>query len=136
MVATMLQVVIGVLFIVSTSALVAQVDDYIQDRNCKLNYIRPSKPSCVRASDMQCFPFGTDNTYHCTSIEQWQWVNPNSIHSYAPGVNPFPIHRKTLHGEDTQKTVWAYTGSIHQADAYQIYGPDAQVLYFSLSPYL
>lgn len=43
--------------------------------------------------------------------------------SYAPGVLP-PSHRRITHkGDAKRKLVWAYTGDIRQALAFEIYGP-------------
>jgi hypothetical protein len=44
--------------------------------------------------------------------------------SYAPGVLP-PAHRRITHtGDAKRKLVWAYTGDIRQALAFEVYGPD------------
>jgi hypothetical protein len=110
------------------SAIVAQVHDYINNQECKQAYIRPNRPACVAKG--QCFPAGTDAKHQCTTITHWQWQdtrNPSGVNNYAPGVNPYPIHRITATGDDAQKVVWAYTGSIHQGEAYQVYRPDGQV---------
>jgi len=55
------------------------------------------------------------------------------LNSYAPGVLP-PAHRRMTHkGGDKRKLVWAYTGDIRQALAYEIYGPKEQVTVESLT---
>ena len=113
---------------------VAQVHEYIGDSECLEMYIRKSAPACVRARDSRCFAHGTDAENGCVSIDRWQWqdfsVDPAHEGAYAyhaPGVNPYPLHRRTHAGSDTQKVVWAYTGSIRQGEAYQVYLPDGQV---------
>ena len=79
-----------------------QVHDYIANEAC-LEYIRKSAPVCV--ADGKCFPHGTDAVNGCVSRSLWQWQdlsNPEGAYSYhAPGVNPYPIHRKTHAGADT-----------------------------------
>ena len=95
---------------------VALVHDYIADTNCKENYIRKHKPACLR--DGQCFPAGTETSNNCVTHQQWQWhdvSDPFKPMVYAPGVNPSPIKRVTANGNDAQKLVWGYTGSIRQA---------------------
>lgn len=121
--------VLTVLVAVAYSANVAQVHDYIQDAHCKTQYIRRSKPACV-SNNGRCFPYGTDRVNNCTSVDMWQWqdLTPNATRPFhAPGVNPYPLNRQTHVGDDKQKVVWAYTGSIHQGEAYQVYLPDGQV---------
>lgn len=49
------------------------------------------------------------------------------MRSYAPGVLPPPHQRMTHNGGDKRKLIWAYTGDIRQALAYEIYGHDHQV---------
>jgi len=105
---------------------IAQVHDYIADENCKVHYIRRSRPACVSAKG-QCFPYGTSKENNCVDIKQWQWQNFETGAKYAPGVNPLPNQRITHNGDDTQKIVWAYTGSIFQGEAYQVYLPEGQV---------
>jgi len=112
----------------NNAANVLQVHDYISDAHCLEAYIRRSAPVCVR--DGKCFPHGTDAANGCTSHTIWQWqdITSDGPYSYhAPGVNPYSIHRKTHAGADTQKVVWAYTGSIKQGEAYQVYLPEGQV---------
>jgi hypothetical protein len=46
---------------------------------------------------------------------------------YAPGVLP-PAHRRITHmGDNKKNTIWAYTGDIRQALAFEVYGPKEQV---------
>ncbi len=99
---------------------ISKVHDYIADENCKVHYIRRSRPACVSAKG-QCFPYGTSKENNCVDIKQWQWQNFETGAKYAPGVNPLPNQRITHNGDDTQKIVWAYTGSIFQGEAYQVF---------------
>jgi hypothetical protein len=118
----------AVLALIATSALanVAQVHDHINDKNCLTNYIRKSAPACV--ANGKCFPHGTEAANGCKNAKQWQWQDhSHGGRSYAPGVLP-PPHQRTTHlGADKKKVVWAYTGSIRQGLAYEVYGPEGQV---------
>lgn len=99
--------------------------DYIQNEHCKVNYIRRQQPACV--ANGQCFPHGTSAVNNCEDITMWQWQNYETGAKYAPGVHPLPNQRLTHNGGDEQKVVWAYTGSIFQGEAYQVYLPEGQV---------
>jgi len=101
------------------------VHDYIQNENCKVHYIRGQRPACV--GNGECFPYGTSLENKCENIEQWQWQNFETGEKYAPGSHPLPNKRVTHNGGDQQKIVWAYTGSIFQGEAYQVYLPEGQV---------
>lgn len=122
-----LAVVLCAIACTSAQANVAQVHDFIQNENCKVQYIRRHLPACVRLNDTLCFPYGTQHENSCVDITQWQWQNLETGQKYAPGVTPLPNQRMTHVGGDVQKVVWAYTGAIFQGEAYQVYGPDAQV---------
>ena len=99
----------------------AEVHDYITDENCKENYISKHRPTCVH-EDGTCHAPGTDNG--CKEVQTWKWTNINDpLNSYAPGVLP-PAHRRYVHtGNAAHKLVWAYTGDIRQALAFEVYGP-------------
>jgi hypothetical protein len=114
--------VFTLLVALAAAAKVAQVHDYIMDDNCKQNYIRFSKKACVDGA--RCFPYGSDAVNNCESMDLWQWQdtrNPKAPNNYHPGVNPYPAQRVVATGEDKQKVVWAYTGSIRQGEAYEVY---------------
>lgn len=99
--------------------------EYIQNENCKVHYIRRQRAACVARGE--CFAFGTSIENNCTNILSWQWQNLETGAKYAPGVHPLPNQRVTHTGDDKQKIVWAYTGSIFQGEAYQVYLPEGQV---------
>lgn len=100
----------------------AEVHDYIQNDNCKQNYIRMHRPACVTA-DGVCHPSGS-GIDGCREVETWKWSNANDmLKSYEVGVLP-PAHRRETHnGGDKKKLVWSYTGDIRQALAFEVYGP-------------
>ncbi len=47
-------------------------------------------------------------------------MGSSGLKRWAPGVTPVPHMRMTHAGGAPEKTVWAYTGSIHQGEAYQV----------------
>lgn len=100
----------------------AEVHEYITNEHCKENYIRVHRPACVH-EDGTCHAPGTDNG--CREVQTWKWTNANDkLNSYAPGVLP-PAHRRTTHlGDAKKKLIWAYTGDIRQALAFEVYGPE------------
>ena len=104
---------------------VAMVHDYINDEPCKAVSGRFHKPACIDGKT--CYPYGTEAKNNCKNIDKWQWVdlkNPDAPNNYAPGVNP-PAHQRITHnGDDAHKLVWAYTGSIRQAEAYEVYSKE------------
>jgi len=99
----------------------AEVHEYITNEHCKSEYIVSHRPACVH-EDGTCHAPGTDNG--CRDVKTWKWTNINDpLNTYAPGVLP-PAHRRTTHlGGDKKKLVWAYTGDIRQALAFEVYGP-------------
>ena len=68
----------------------------------------------LRASRRALGPPPGSATAGCSDVEQWQWPG------HAAGVNPHPSKRVTEHGDDVQKTVWAYTGAVTQGEAMQV----------------
>jgi len=106
----------------------AAVEDYIEDLNCKENYIRTSKKACV--TNGKCHPHGTHLENNCDNIEMWHWFdssNPKAPGNYAPGVHPHPAQRITAKGHDKQNLVWAYTSAITQGEAAEAFNKEGQV---------
>jgi hypothetical protein len=97
--------------------------DYIQNEGCK-EYIVKHRPTCI-TEEGECHPHGTSEINNCRDVRTWKWTNENDpLNSYAPGVLP-PHHRRMTHnGGDKKKLVWAYTGDIRQALAFEVYGPE------------
>jgi hypothetical protein len=102
----------------------AEVHDYIQDANCKNNFIVKHRPTCVH-EDGSCHEPGSAAEKGCREVQTWKWTNHNDpLNSYAVGVLP-PAHRRATHnGDAKKKLIWAYTGDIRQALAFEVYGPD------------
>jgi hypothetical protein len=103
----------------------AEVHDYIQNDNCKNNYIVKHRPACVTEST--CHPAGSAID-GCREVETWKWSNANDmLKTYEVGVLP-PAHRRETHkGNAKKKLIWSYTGDIRQALAFEVYGPKNQV---------